>query len=115
VLGKDNLKKIVDYVRQGHNVVLLANHQVRETDRTEPNPPHHIHIRHNGRSVSSVPNTPLPHVKNQQTEPDPYILRAAFKRLIPEDDPILDKVRSILRERREGNVPICLMDGWMDG
>lgn len=27
----------------------------------------------------------------QQTEPDPYILRAAFKRIIPEDDPILDK------------------------
>ena len=29
VLGKHNMQKIVDYVRQGHNVVLLANHQVR--------------------------------------------------------------------------------------
>ena len=53
MLGKENLAKIIDYVRQGHNVVLLANHQ---------------------------------------TEPDPYILRSAFKRLIPPTDPILDRL-----------------------
>ncbi|GAB5034253.1 glycerol-3-phosphate acyltransferase [Nannochloropsis oceanica] len=53
VLGRKNMAKIVDYVRQGHNVVLLANHQ---------------------------------------TEPDPYILRSAFKRLVPADDPLLDRL-----------------------
>jgi len=30
VLGKDVLKGIIDNVRAGHNVVLLANHQVRD-------------------------------------------------------------------------------------
>jgi hypothetical protein len=38
VLGKEQLVKIIDYVRQGHNVVLLANHQVTiATDVLEQN------------------------------------------------------------------------------
>lgn len=38
VLGKEQLVKIIDYVRQGHNVVLLANHQVTiATDISQQN------------------------------------------------------------------------------
>jgi hypothetical protein len=29
VLGRANLEKVIEYARKGHNVVLLANHQVR--------------------------------------------------------------------------------------
>ena len=72
------MAKIVDYVRQGTSLPPSLPPILFSCPTLPPSLPPAGH------------NVVL--LANHQTEPDPYILRSAFKRLVPADDPLLDRL-----------------------